>query len=134
MNNIFKNKAFKKIKFLALDRKGLGMELAMMVLLVAVGCSMLLVSFAMWGRDALLQKEQKVMQRLDLDEYAENVLSGITVEKSPYTHNTAVDIDNNDITIIKVLDASNKVLLEVHYKEVDTTKIITKWTYTKTGE
>ena len=102
----------------------------MMVLLVAVGCGILLVSFSMWGRDALIQKEQKIMQRLDLDEYAESVINDTSVASSPYTHITTEDIDNG-ITTIKVIDdASGTELLEVQYKVVGDTKIIKKWIYT----
>ena len=128
---LLKNTLFKRIKSFALDRKGLGMELAMMVLLVAVGCSMLLVSFAMWGRDALLQKEQKVMQRLAIDSFVENELADgdVDIEEKFYNEGTFVCIKNgNSFNIEKVEpgDAERKnVVLEFEIKY----STITSWKY-----
>ena len=63
------------IKGKAHDRKGLGMELALLVLLVTFACSTLLVSSALLGKDALNTKESAVLERLALDEFAEWVLA-----------------------------------------------------------
>lgn len=70
-------KKFKEdhIKGKAHDRKGLGMELALLVLLVTFACSTLLVSSALLGKDTLNAKEEAVLERIALDEFAERVLA-----------------------------------------------------------
>ena len=63
------------IKGKAHDRKGLGMELALLVLLVTFACSTLLVSSALLGKETLVTKESAVLERIALDEFAERVLA-----------------------------------------------------------
>lgn len=72
----------KEKKGILLSRKGLGMELAMLVLLVVFACSTLLVTSALVGRDTLLDEKEKLETRLELDELADNFLSS-----SPKTPN-----------------------------------------------
>ena len=76
-----KNDAFRYQKGKASDRKGMGMELALLVLLVVFACSTLLVSSAMLGKDALNTKEQDVLQKMALDEFAERMLAGESAEE-----------------------------------------------------
>ena len=59
----------------AFDRKGLGMELALLVLLVTFACSTLLMSSALMGRDTLNAREADMKQQILLDELAERVLT-----------------------------------------------------------
>lgn len=56
-------------------RKGMGMELALLVLLVVFGCSTLLVSSAMIGKSNLDRQEERLTQRTELDRIAEEFLA-----------------------------------------------------------
>lgn len=53
------------------SRKGMGMELALLVLLVVFGCSTLLVSSAMIGKSNMTRQEENLAQRTELDQIAE---------------------------------------------------------------
>lgn len=72
-----KTKKFKKksgFEYLlgkAVDRKGMGMELALLVLLVVFACSTLLVSSALMGKDSIKKKEAELRLELELDAIAE---------------------------------------------------------------
>ena len=120
MNLFSKMVLLKHLKSLALNRKGLGMELAMLVLLVATGCSMLIVTTAMNGREILMEKEQEVIERLSLDEYAEKVLADPSYSDSDYKKVP-------DGTTIKIYATSGTepLLLTI---ETDGNKI-KSWTY-----
>ncbi len=126
-----KKDIFKKLKAKALDRKGLGMELAMMVLLVATGCSMLLVTSAMWGRETLTEKEEELVQRLEIDKYAELVLAkgsdGLTDEETALFPGYSNDWDGTSSSFEITYDG--KTVLEITLANSK----ITSWTY-KTGE
>ena len=63
-----------------------------MVLLAVFACSTLLVSSAMFGKDALMREQEQVMTRLKLDELAEKALAG----KLP--------ADTGDYTVTKTAD------------------------------
>ena len=57
------------------DRKGMGMELALLVLFVVFACSILLVSTAMLGRSNLNNRQEQMAQRFELDQFAEQNFS-----------------------------------------------------------
>lgn len=65
-----------------MDRKGMGMELALLVLLVVFACSILLVSSALIGKENLQTKEFELTHHILLDELAEKVLA---VEDGDYS-------------------------------------------------
>ena len=67
---------FEYLKGKATNRNGMGMELALLVLLVVFACSTLLVSSALIGKSNLQTQEQQLHQRIALDELAERVLAG----------------------------------------------------------
>ena len=110
---------FKYKKGKLFSRKGMGMELALLVLLAVFACSTLLVSSAMFGKDALMREEKQVITRLALDELAEKALAGeLPADTGDYTvEQTAASI------IIKDKD-SNK-LLEVRKSG----GVISQWIY-----
>ena len=56
-------------------RRGLGIEIALLVLLAAVALSALLVSSAMLERNGLKDREAETLERLALDQIAENYLA-----------------------------------------------------------
>ena len=62
----------------ATDRKGMGMELALLVLFVVFACSTLLVSTALLGKDNVVRQETQLRQQLMADRLAEEILSGKT--------------------------------------------------------
>lgn len=136
-----KKDIFKKIKAKVHDRKGLGMELAMMVLLVVLGCSIMMVSSAMWARDHLTAKEEQTMQRLEIDEFVEDTLTKGSYEKDSgnveYTTGTYMCVKAGDNSF-KILpndeNSENTALLKFEIEKKDTQITIKSWTYTKTGE
>ena len=60
-------------------RRGLGIEIALLVLLAAVALSALLVSTAMLERNGLKDREAETLERLALDQIAENYLADGTL-------------------------------------------------------
>ena len=56
-------------------RRGLGIEIALLVLLAAVALSALLVSSAMLERNGLKDREAETLERLALDQIAEQYLA-----------------------------------------------------------
>ncbi|MBR6555606.1 MAG: hypothetical protein IKT90_05275 [Clostridia bacterium] len=56
-------------------RRGLGIEIALLVLLAAVALSALLVSSAMLERNGLKDREAETLERLALDQIAEKYLA-----------------------------------------------------------
>lgn len=54
----------------------MGMELALLVLFVVFACSILLVSSAMLGKSNLNDRKDKMVERLALDQLAEQVIAG----------------------------------------------------------
>ena len=112
---------FKRINGKTCGRKGMGMELALLVLLAVFACSTLLVSSAVFGKSALMREEAEVFARLELDELAENALrrsGAYTAEYADYTVEKTA-------SKIFVKDKSDKVLLEVTYMDGK----ITAWDY-----
>lgn len=67
---------FEYLKGKATDRKGVGMELALLVLLVVFACSTLLVSSALMGKNNLKTQEQRLYQ------LAERIMKNDTTVKT----------------------------------------------------
>lgn len=74
-------KIISHIKGKARCRKGIGMELALMVLLIVTACSLLMVSTALVARDGLLNRGERVTSRLALDQLAEYALATNSTER-----------------------------------------------------
>lgn len=108
------------LKGKAVDRKGVGMELALLVLLVVFACSTLLVSAALMGRENLQQQQDRLQQRLTLDSVAEQAMKDPKYEHESY----AVTRGNNTITICHK-ENEDQVLLTIAW---DDGKII-QWEY-----
>ncbi len=109
---------FKYIKGKLSCRKGMGMELALLVLLAVFACSTLLVSSAMFGKDTLMREEEQVITRLALDELAEKALA----DKLPE--------DTGDYTVEKtddgwIINDTNGNSLEVKTEN----SVIITWEY-----
>ena len=58
-----------------IHRKGMVIELALLMMLVTFACAALLVSSAIWGRQGLDSYERKMIERSVVDEFAERVLA-----------------------------------------------------------
>lgn len=106
----------------ASDRKGMGMELALMVLLVVFLCSALLVTSALIGKSNLQAKEQQLRNRMILDQIAEYHLgiNGAEISSDSYLVDESVD------GVLVITDLSGNPLLTV---EMDGDQKITKWEY-----
>lgn len=120
-----------KIKAKARDRKGLGMELAVMVLLLVLGCSTLLLTSALWNRNILTEKEEQIIERLAIDEYAESEISKSSFAEGKYV--CVNDKTTNDLKIKSQKEDGDTLLLEfevaIESKDGKTIKKITSWTY-----
>ena len=68
----------------ATGRKGMGMELALLVLFVVFACSILLVSSAMLGKSNLNDRKDQMIERFALDMLAEKAWAGQTIESEDY--------------------------------------------------
>ena len=106
---------FEYLKGKAIDRKGMGMELALLVLLVVFACSVLLVSSALTGSDYLLEKKEDFVQQMTVDQLAEDYLQNGTVTDADRFADYAVFLHNGtewkkqfgSIEIAPVVDAAD---------------------------
>ena len=75
------------------SRKGMGIELALLVLFVVFACSTLLVSSAMLGKSNLNDRKDAMIQRMELDRFAEEVLAtdSFTDNNENYDHSWSDD-------------------------------------------
>ena len=76
------NRTYKKGK--AADRRGMGMELALLMLFVVFACSTLLVSIALIGRDNMNRQEDQLRQQLAVDSLADSILAGQSPDEAKY--------------------------------------------------
>lgn len=122
-------------------RKGVGMELALMVLLVVTACSILMVSTALVARDSLQSKGERVTSRLTLDQLAEYALEGKQAELTNDTRFSGYAVYNStggrifgeatnpptptEAQILIITDTKGKILLTVEA----TGGTITGWIY-----
>ena len=129
-----KKDILKKLKAKAHDRKGLGMELAIMVLLVVFGCSLLMVSSAMWAGNHLSTKEEQTMQRLEIDEYAELVLAKVLLNKTfDATRFSGYSYSGDGVNEPLAINHNEKTVLEITLEITLEDSKIKSWTY-NTGE
>ena len=76
------NSEWKKWMGKTTGRKGMGMELALLVLFVVFACTVLLVSSALIGKSNMNDQKDELQEKLLIDELAEGFLSGdLTAEK-----------------------------------------------------
>ena len=68
----------------ATSRKGMGMELALLVLFVVFACSLLMVSSALLGKGNLEDRKAQMIQRFTLDQLAEQALRGEEIDNEDY--------------------------------------------------
>lgn len=140
-------KIISHIKGKARCRKGVGMELALMVLLIVTACSLLMVSTALVARDGLLNRGERVTSRLTLDQIAEYTLDNKQSELtdprfSDYSvykkdEGTWTDVFNNESktftdmesAILIITDTEGKILLTVETNDGTNTGKITGWIY-----
>ena len=117
-------KLLAKIKYAlgkAASRKGMGMELALLVLFVVMACSILLVSSAMVGKDNLNTRKEQMLQRIELEQIAEAAVKSDSRENST-VENYSLHWDGDTLTIS---DKEENVLLTVTI----TGDKITYWQY-----
>lgn len=108
----------------ATSRKGMGMELALLVLFVVFACSILLVSSAMLGKSNLNDRQDNMARRFELDMFAEAVLkAGDTydAEADAYDYEYAWSADKKILTIGK--DGNTLLTITVVNNKV------TSWVY-----
>jgi hypothetical protein len=123
MRLLNENRLFKYLKGKASDRKGLGMELALLVLLVVFACSTLLVSSALSGKNVLNARADALVARVTLDEYAERVLAGDTPTDARFEgYASAWESETLTITL------DGETVLTVSLNDQDP-KTIIAWTY-----
>lgn len=115
-------KLLTKIKYAlgkAASRKGMGMELALLVLFVVFACSVLLVSSAMVGKDNLNARKEQMLQRIELER----------IVKQAQAERGKTEIDNYSLNwdgdILTISDKEENVLLTVTI----TDDKITYWQY-----
>ena len=113
-------------------RRGLGIEIALLVLLAAVALSALLVSSAMLERNGLKDREAETLERLELDQIAEQYLAGKIAADGEY-RGYIVDVEGDGDTHLKVFleqDGSRMLKLDV---TVSNAGKVTGWTYHNLG-
>ena len=110
---------FKHFLGKAASRKGMGMELALLVLFVVMACSILLVSSAMVGKDNLNDRKEQMLQRIELEQ----------IVKQAQAERSKTEIDNYslkwDEDTLTISDKEENVLLTVTI----TGDKITYWQY-----
>ena len=103
----------------AASRKGMGMELALLVLFVIMACSILLVSSAMVGKENLNTREEQMLQRLEVEQVAEKAIIN---RSATQIDNYSLKWDGDNLT---VSDEAGNVVLTVIVSGVK----ITYWQY-----
>lgn len=104
----------------AASRKGMGMELALLVLFVIFACSTLLLSSAMLGNENMAQRKDQMLRRIELDQFAEDALANEEDNNEEYDY-----FWSEDNKILTITDHNGNVLLTV---TLDNDKI-DKWQY-----
>lgn len=137
------------IKGKARCRKGIGMELALMVLLIVTACSLLMVSTALVARDGLLNRGERVTSRLLLDQLAEYTIKGTQgslkedprfsgyyvyekdgdVWKGVFNNESETLTDMESAILIIITDTEGKILLTVKTSDGTNAGKITGWIY-----
>ena len=102
------------------SRKGMGIELALLVLFVIFASSTLLLSSAMLGKENLAQRKEQMLQRIQLDQFAEEALANQVDNNETYDC-----FWSEDKKILTITDQSGNVLLTV---TLDNGKI-NQWQY-----
>lgn len=127
------------------DRRGLGIELALLVLLVVSACSTLLVSSALMEKDRLQYREEHLLRQLVLDEVAEGILAGNFEDDEKFAEYAVFQrvagswkniLDRDDVflpadhwtddVMLVITDFSGSPLLTVG---LDDNNVITQWKY-----
>lgn len=101
------------------SRKGMGMELALLVLLVVFACSIMLVSSAMLGKSNLNDRRDSMLQRLELNRIAEQLMAGETVNNEKYV------VTRRENNVWEIADANGQIMLVVSWEN----GVITRWDY-----
>lgn len=101
------------------SRKGMGMELALLVLFVVFACSILLVSSALLGKSNLNDRRDEMTARFRLDQFAETALADGVQENESYKEVPTAEG-------MEITDAEGNLLLTVTW---DADKKITGWVY-----
>ena len=107
-------------------RRGLGIEIALLVLLAAVALSALLVSSAMLERNSLKDREAETLERLVLDQIAEKYLAD---SDSLPDASTGYEIKTT-ATGFAVQSIAGELKLDV---VIDAGGTVTGWTYHNLG-
>ena len=109
----------------ATGRKGMGMELALLVLFVVFACSILLVSSAMLGKRNLNDRKDQMIERFALDMLAEKALAEPSAENRNF-ENEYYKVTCVDNTLVITDKESSQVKLTVTW---DGSNKITAWEY-----
>lgn len=104
----------------ATGRKGMGMELALLVLFVVFACSVLLVSSAMLGKSNLNDRKDQMAERFALDQLAEQAMA----DTNFVNNNENYRVEKRDDSLV-IADPEGTVLLTVAWEDGK----ITRWEY-----
>ena len=94
-------------------RKGMGMELALLVLFVVMACSILLVSSAMVGKSNLNDRKDQLLQRAQVDMFAEDVLAVVAKGDTYVDENENYDLNWSDDNTVLTISQDGETLLTV---------------------
>lgn len=112
-------------------RRGLGIEIALLVLLAVFAMSALLVSSAVLERNGLKDREAETLERLALDQIGEDFLAGKIAADGEY-RGYIVDVEGDGDTHLKVFleqDGGRMLKLDV----LTNGDVVTGWTYHNLG-
>lgn len=110
-------------------RRGLGIEIALLVLLAAVALSALLVSSAMLERNGLKDREAETLERLALDQIGEDFLAGKIAADGEYRGYIVERDGGTHLKVFLEQDGSRMLKLDV----LTNGDIVTGWTYHNLG-
>lgn len=127
------------IKKLCRDRRGMAMEMAMMVMVVTFALGALMVTVALMQNDAALSISKDTRQKIELEQIGENFYAHVAKKNTGegFTYNSQdepqvydVQVNGNTLTVTK--KGGGTVLLTVEVKAttqegVATTYEIAKW-------
>ena len=111
-------------------RRGLGIEIALLVLLAAVALSALLVSSAMLERNSLKDRKAETLERLALDQIGEKYLAGkivLNVGETTEYNGYKVTVKETGWMQVSAIDDELKLVVKTDGGKV------TEWSYYNLG-
>ena len=114
-------------------RRGLGIEIALLVLLAVFAMSALLVSTAVLERDGMNSRSEETLERLVLDQIGENFCAAVKAGNSwsfaDGVYESKNVVINGEEASMQLTTADSVDKLEISLKKISEKWTVTQWVY-----